>query len=117
MPLTDYQAALARLLSQNRTFDSYLAGGAAILIEPETARYSHDLDYFHDSEVRVAEACAADRKLLEAFQAFEDARVIPAQYVTFRIPDQFIVFLRRHVFAFDELKGRVVPQVSAGPSV
>jgi hypothetical protein len=66
MPLTDYQAALARLLSQNRTFDSYLAGGAAILIEPETARYSHDLDYFHDSEVRVAEACAADRKLLEA---------------------------------------------------
>jgi hypothetical protein len=66
VPLTEFQANLARLLSQNRTFDSYLAGGAAILIEPNTARYSRDLDYFHDSETRVAEAFAADRRLLEA---------------------------------------------------
>lgn len=66
MPLTDYQATLARLLARNRTFDSYLSGGAAILIEPNTARFSHDLDYFHDSEARVAEAFAADRNLLEA---------------------------------------------------
>ena len=65
MPLTEYQARLARLLSRNRTFDSYLAGGAAILIEPNTTRYSRDLDYFHDSEARVAEAFAADRALLQ----------------------------------------------------
>ena len=65
MPLTDYQAKLTRLLSENRSFDSYLAGGAAILIEPSTARFSRDLDYFHDSEFRVAEAYAADRVLLE----------------------------------------------------
>ena len=65
MPLTDYQARLARLLSGNRTFDSYLAGGAAILIEPNTTRFSRDLDYFHDSEVRVAEAFAADLRVLE----------------------------------------------------
>jgi len=65
MPLTEYQANLARLLSENRTFDSYLAGGAAILIEPKTMRYSRDLDYFHDSETRVAEAFSADRGLLE----------------------------------------------------
>jgi hypothetical protein len=65
VPLTDYQARLARLLSANRTFDSYLAGGAAILIEPNTTRFSRDLDYFHDSEARVAEAFAADRGLLE----------------------------------------------------
>ncbi|HET9300046.1 MAG TPA: hypothetical protein VFO11_08875, partial [Candidatus Polarisedimenticolaceae bacterium] len=64
MPLTDYQARLARLLSGNRSFDSYLAGGAAILIEPNTTRYSRDLDYFHDSEHRVAEAFRADRALL-----------------------------------------------------
>jgi len=66
VPLTDYQASLARLLSENRTFDSYLAGGAAILIEPNTTRFSRDLDYFHDSEARVAEAFTADRRLLEA---------------------------------------------------
>ena len=65
MPLTDYQAGLARLLSENRTFDSYLAGGAAILIEPNTMRYSRDLDYFHDSEARVAEAFSADQKSLQ----------------------------------------------------
>lgn len=65
VPLTDFQASLARLLSENRTFDSYLAGGAAILIEPNTTRFSRDLDYFHDSEARVAEAFAADRGLLE----------------------------------------------------
>jgi len=66
VPLTDYQATLARLLAKNRTFDSYLAGGAAILIEPNTTRFSRDLDYFHDSEIRVAEAFAADRSSLEA---------------------------------------------------
>lgn len=66
MPLTDYQATVARLLSENRSFDSYLAGGAAILIEPNTSRFSGDLDYFHDSEARVAKAFTADRKLLEA---------------------------------------------------
>jgi hypothetical protein len=65
VPLSDYQASLARLLSKNRTFDSYLAGGAAILIEPTTTRFSRDLDYFHDSEARVAEAFAADSLLLK----------------------------------------------------
>ncbi|MHC4955624.1 MAG: hypothetical protein ACYTGZ_17370 [Planctomycetota bacterium] len=53
------------MLSGNRSFDSYLAGGAAILIEPNTKRYSRDLDYFHDSDSRVAEAYAADRDVLE----------------------------------------------------
>jgi len=65
MPLTEFQEGLARLLAQNRSFDSYMAGGAAILIEPNTVRFSHDLDYFHDSEARVAEAYEADRRLLE----------------------------------------------------
>ena len=64
MPLTDYQANLARLLSANRTVDSYLAGGAAILLEPNTTRFSRDLAYFHDSEARVAEAFAADSRSL-----------------------------------------------------
>ena len=67
MPLTPYQEEIARLLSATRTFDSYLAGDAAIHLEPHTTRYSNELDYFHDSVERVAEAFAEDeRRLREA---------------------------------------------------
>jgi len=55
---------VARTLSANRTFDSYLAGGAALHLEPHTTRYSNDLDYFHDSVERVAAAFADDERLL-----------------------------------------------------
>lgn len=65
MPLTPLQAALAELLAVNRTPDSYLAGGSAMHIEPNSKRTSDDLDYFHDSEERVASAFAEDRRLLE----------------------------------------------------
>ncbi|MDD5718210.1 MAG: hypothetical protein PHQ53_00810 [Candidatus Krumholzibacteria bacterium] len=64
MPLTDFQAALGRLLAANRSEDSYLAGAAAMLAAPNTHRFSHDLDYFHDSAERVASAFAADHRLL-----------------------------------------------------
>jgi hypothetical protein len=65
VPLTPYQQEVARLLSANRTFDSYLAGGAAIHLEPHTTRYSNDLDYFHDSIERVADAFMQDDRALE----------------------------------------------------
>ncbi len=65
IPLTTFQREIARLLARNRTPDSYLAGGAALHIEPRSTRYSNDLDYFHDSEERVAAAFAEDRVLLE----------------------------------------------------
>jgi hypothetical protein len=66
MPLTGFQEGVARLLSADRSEDSYLAGGAALHIEPNSKRYSNDLDYFHDSEERVASAFAADKALLES---------------------------------------------------
>ena len=65
MPLTSFQSRLARLLATNRTEDSYLAGGAALHFEPNSKRFSNDLDYFHDSVERVAEAFDQDRRLLE----------------------------------------------------
>ena len=65
MPLTEFQAGVARLLAPNRSPDSYLAGGAALHLEPNTKRFSNDLDYFHDSEERVASAFAEDRATLE----------------------------------------------------
>jgi hypothetical protein len=52
-------------LAGNRTPDSYLAGGSALHIEPNSRRFSNDLDYFQDSEQRVASAFAEDRATLE----------------------------------------------------
>lgn len=65
VPLTPYQEEIARLLSANRAPDSYLAGGAALHLEPNTTRYSNDLDYFHDAVERVAEAFGQDERTLE----------------------------------------------------
>ncbi len=64
MPLTRYQATLAKLLATNRSPDSYLAGGSALHLEPNSSRYSNDLDYFHDSVERVAKAFEDDQRLL-----------------------------------------------------
>lgn len=64
MPLTEFQGAIAELLAANRSPDSYLAGGAALHIEPQSKRYSNDLDYFQDSEERVAKAFSDDRRTL-----------------------------------------------------
>ena len=60
MPLTEFQKNLAQFLAKNRTPDSHLAGGAALHFEPNSIRFSNDLDYFHDSVERVATAFAAD---------------------------------------------------------
>ena len=65
MPLTDFQKNIAQLLASNRSPDSYLAGGAALHIKPNSIRYSNDLDYFNDSEERVAKAFEQDRGLLK----------------------------------------------------
>jgi hypothetical protein len=64
MPLTKFQLQIARLLSENRSEDSYLAGGAALHFSPKSTRYSNDLDFFHDSVERVASAFLADEKIL-----------------------------------------------------
>ena len=64
MPLTEFQEGIARLLAASRTPDNYLAGGAALHIEPNSRRYSNDLDYFQDSELRVATAFESDERLL-----------------------------------------------------
>lgn len=65
MPVTTFQQELALLLATNRSPDSYLAGGAALHFSPNTKRYSNDLDYFHDTEQRVAEAFSDDAHCLK----------------------------------------------------
>ena len=66
MPLTDYQRRLLADLADADRNDRYLAGGAALHFSPNSVRYSDDLDFFHDSEERVARAFTADRGRLEA---------------------------------------------------
>jgi hypothetical protein len=65
VPLTEFQRTVLAPLAPTRAPDSYLAGGAALHFAPNSIRFSNDLDFFHDSEVRVAETFAADRTLLE----------------------------------------------------
>jgi hypothetical protein len=65
VPLTAYQRALLASLAAAPTDDRYLAGGAAMHFAPNSMRYSDDLDFFHDSEARVASAFAADRLALQ----------------------------------------------------
>lgn len=60
MPLTPLQQNLVEILAVNRDTSSYLAGGAAQHVAPNTQRFSYDLDYFHDSAERVATAFEAD---------------------------------------------------------
>jgi hypothetical protein len=65
VPLTDFQRTLLSTLTAAPNDDRYLAGGAALHFSPTSARYSDDLDFFHDSEARVAAAFASDRARLE----------------------------------------------------
>lgn len=64
VPLTPFQAELARLLAGNRTEDSHLAGATPLLAAPRTRRHSQNLDYFHDTPERVATAYETDRRTL-----------------------------------------------------
>jgi hypothetical protein len=66
VPLTDFQRQLLAVLAAEPTADRYLAGGAALHFAPNSVRYSDALDFFHDSEDRVARAYAADKARLEA---------------------------------------------------
>jgi len=65
VPLTDFQRSLLAELASPPNDDRYLAGGAAMHFAPNSMRYSDDLDFFHDSEARVAKAFATDRAHLE----------------------------------------------------
>ena len=64
LPLTIFQRELLATLSSTPNDDRYLAGGAAMHFAPQSSRYSDDLDFFHDSETRVAAAFAQDRDTL-----------------------------------------------------
>jgi len=67
VPLTTFQQQLLADLATGSPPDTgYLAGGAALHFEPNSTRFSHDLDFFHDSVERVALAFARDSATMGA---------------------------------------------------
>ncbi|NDC37767.1 MAG: hypothetical protein EBZ48_06910 [Proteobacteria bacterium] len=64
MPITKFQQKILSLLAPNRSEDSHLAGAAALHFEPNSARYSNDLDFFQDTEERVGAAFSKDSTTL-----------------------------------------------------
>lgn len=64
MPLSSIQTEILRRLASQRDPESYVAG--ATPLNRNAARYSDDIDVFHDREERVASAALADAQVLEA---------------------------------------------------
>jgi Nucleotidyl transferase AbiEii toxin, Type IV TA system len=62
VPLTKLQSEVLRVLSAQRSPDSYIAGGIAL--NREGPRFSRDIDIFQDSQKRVELAAEADAKAL-----------------------------------------------------
>ena len=66
MPLGDFEQSLLRLLSVNRSPESYVAGATVFLRRKDSLRESRDIDVFHDSTGVLQEAAMRDADLLEA---------------------------------------------------
>jgi len=64
MPLTPFQAGIFKIISANRNPDSFIAGGIVINRDDLSARFSDDIDVFHDSSQAVATSADADAETL-----------------------------------------------------
>ena len=62
MPLSRIQTDMLRLLAAHRDPESYVAGSTPL--NARAARYSDDIDVFHDREERVAQAAEQDSTVL-----------------------------------------------------
>ena len=63
MPLYKIQSDILRLLAAHRDPESYVAGSTPL--NRDAARFSGDIDIFHDREERVAAAAEIDATVLE----------------------------------------------------
>lgn len=64
MPLTSIQQQILAVLAQHPAAGRYLAGGSALHSHPNSTRFSHDLDLFHDEVEQVARAFEEDSEAL-----------------------------------------------------
>ena len=66
MPVTEFQREVIGVIAANRNELSHFAGGLVLNAAPESARFSHDFDIFHEAAEDVARASAADVATLHA---------------------------------------------------
>jgi hypothetical protein len=60
MPITDFQREVIGLIAANRDELSHFAGGLVLHAAPDSARFSHDFDIFHEAAEDVARSSDAD---------------------------------------------------------
>src|ERR1017187_9365935 len=65
MPLTEFQSETLRLLAARRSPESFVAGGTVLNAQPDSPRYSKDVDIFHDVEASVLTNALGDAACLE----------------------------------------------------
>ncbi len=66
MPITAFQYHVLQLLKAHRNPESYIAGGTAIQRDPDSLRFSQDIDIFHDADQAVTDSYQRDRAALIA---------------------------------------------------
>lgn len=66
MPLDALQSAVFAALRSRRQPDSHVAGATALNRDPQSPRYSEDIDFFHDAAAIVDANADADARVLEA---------------------------------------------------
>lgn len=64
MPISPFQKKILYILKSNRSPDSYVAGGTAIQRDPDSLRFSADIDFFHDTDQAVTDSFQRDRTAL-----------------------------------------------------
>lgn len=60
MPLTALQKDILAVLAGNRSEESHFAGGVVLTAAPDSARFSHDFDIFHELAEEVTRASNRD---------------------------------------------------------
>ena len=66
MPVTDFQREVLGVIAANRDELSHFAGGLVLNADPDSARFSHDFDIFHEVAEDVASSSNTDVATLRA---------------------------------------------------
>jgi Nucleotidyl transferase AbiEii toxin, Type IV TA system len=85
MPLTAFQSEVLGFIAANRSEESHFAGGMVLHHHPDSARFSHDFDIFHEAAEEVTRASVADAASLRAAGFMvEPQRSDWSEHVSFR---------------------------------